>query len=523
MKILLLAPPSTIYGKDPTVPGITPPLGIAYIAAYLVQHGYEVELLDTVALGGSEPTSALGDVWVRYGITDEEVLKKLEGIRPDVVGITCMYTAYAGDAHRLAKVVKSYNPEIPVIFGGAHPSTFPEFVLKDKNVDLVVQGEGEQTVLEIMRHLERKEDILSTPGTVVRSNGNTLVNPSRGYVSDLDTLPFPARDLLDMDIYKEATMKEGYILRKPSTTIVTSRGCPGKCIFCTIHSVWGRKWRYRSARNVVDEMEMLKRDFGIREVHWVDDSAGIKKTRVHEICDEILSRRLDITWATPNGIAHWTLDEKTLDRMREAGCYRITFGIESGNEETRKFLGKPYSLKQAERLIKHANSIGMWTICTLILGFPYEKEDSIRDTVDFAVRSEVDMALFYLLAPFPGTPVYEIFKKEGLVNYDDILNMFGEAENPEDFERIGRALSGRGVRTVYFTEEQLNDFLTEAYKSFFRARVKSYLNPLRVIRKIRSVEDFIYFCRLSKSMALPMLRFLRQGKFTQQMFRRAVE
>lgn len=523
MKLLLMTPPSTIYGKDPTVPGITPPLGIAYIAAYLEKQGHEVELLDTVALGGKKPTTALGDVWVRYGITDEDVIKKIEKAKPDAVGITCMYTAYAGDAHRLAKLVKDNYPEMPVIFGGAHSSTFPELVLKDKNVDLVVQGEGEQTVLEIMKRLEKKEDILSSPGTVVRNNGSITSNPPRGYISDLDTIPFPARHLLDMERYKNATMKEGYILRRPSTTIVTSRGCPGKCIFCTIHSVWGRKWRYRSAKNVVDEMEVLVNDYGIREIHWVDDSAGIKKSRVIEMCDEILRRKLDIKWATPNGIAHWTLDEHTLDKMKEAGCYRLTFGIESGNEETRKFLGKPYSLKQAERLIKYADKIGMWTICTLIFGFPYEKENSIKDTVDFAIRSETDMALFYLLAPFPGTPVYEVFKKEGLVDYDSALNVLGEEATPEDFERIGRVLSGRGVRTVYFTEEQLNGFLTDAYTSFFKARLLSYLNPLRVIRKINSYEDFVYFCRLSSSMILPLLRYIRQGTFTQQMFRRAAE
>ena len=156
MKLLLMTPPSTIYGKDPTVPGITPPLGIAYIASYLEKQGYEVELLDTVALGGTNPTTALGDVWVRYGITDKDVIKKIEKAKPDVVGITCMYTAYAGDAHRLAKLVKDNYPEMRVIFGGAHSSTFPELVLKDKNVDLVVQGEGEQTVLEIMKRLEKK-------------------------------------------------------------------------------------------------------------------------------------------------------------------------------------------------------------------------------------------------------------------------------------------------------------------------------------------------------------------------------
>ena len=165
----------------------------------------------------------------------------------------------------------------------------------------------------------------------------------------------------------------------------------------------------------------------------------------------------------------------------------------------------------------------MWTICTLIFGFPYEKKDSIKDTVDFAIRSETDMALFYLLAPFPGTPVYEVFKKEGLVDYDSALNVLGEEGTPEDFERIGRVLSGRGVRTVYFTEEQLNGFLTDAYTAFFKARLLSYLNPLRVIIKIRSYEDFVYFCRLTNSMILPVLRYIRQGTFTQQMFRRAAE
>ncbi|MFA5089677.1 MAG: radical SAM protein [Candidatus Omnitrophota bacterium] len=496
MNILLIFPPSTIYGKDPTVPSVVLPLGLAYIAANLEQHHYKVSILDARSL--SEDRVIISSDKALYGFTDEELRLAIEKHAPDIIGISCMYTSYSGDAHRVAKIAKEINPAIVVVMGGAHASVFHHLALKDNNVDIIVRGEGEETFLELVKYIENKLEYTEIRGISFRNKqGLIVMNPARPPIANLDTIPFPARHLLGMNLY--LNNKPGsYAMRAPHATMITSRGCLGECIYCTIQSVWGkRKWRGRSAQNVVDEMEMLHKGYGIKEIYLMDDSAGTSKQRLAEICKEILRRNLDIRWTTPNGIAHWLLDEDTLRLMKMAGCYRITFGIESGNVQTRAFLGKPFSLEQAKRLIGFANKIGMWTACTFIIGFPFETQEAIRDTVSFACNSGVDMAVFYLLCPHPGTKVYEIFKEEGLLNLDRIMDPTATFSN-KDFEEMGMKLAGRGVRTRYFTPEELQKNLSLAYRSFFKASFKHFLSPLKIARKIRNTEDLMYTIKIGK-------------------------
>lgn len=514
-KTILIFPPSTVYFGDPTIPAVTPPLGLAYLAAYLEKYRYPVAILDAVVEGKIRKYKKK----TVYGLSEKEILERIKKFAPDLVGIACMYTAYAGDAHRVAKIVKDYNPKIPVIFGGAHASIFPELILKDKNVDLVVLGEGELTILDLVRHLEAKKPLTELPGTVARIRKKIIRNNPRVFIEDLDAIPFPAWHLMPMKTYIEAGDSD-YAMRRPGMVIISSRGCPGRCIYCSIHAVWGHTWRGRSSKNVADELEKLHQDYGIREFYFMDDSMGVSKPRLKEICQEIIQRKLDIRWTTPNGIAHWTLDEEVLDRMKAAGCYRITFGIESGNPETRRFIGKPYDLSQAERMIKYANKIGLWTICTNIIGFPDETREQIEDTIKFAIDSDTDLAIFYLLCPHPGTKAYEIFKEKGLVNFDYVFEP-KRGFKSEDFAEIGRALAGRGVRTKYFSEEELREILTKAYRRFVLARCKSFLKPRRIIQKIHSQEDLFYVSRIGLQGLKALVGLLKNKTgFTSHGFRR---
>lgn len=496
MNILLIFPPSTIYGKDPTIPAIVLPLGLAYIAAYLEREHYKVSILDARSLSKDRVIVSSGKVL--YGLTDEELRLEVEKHAPDVVGISCMYTAYSTDAHRVAKIVKGANRGIVVAMGGAYASAFPSVVMKDVNVDAVVHSEGEETFLALVKCVEGKGDFSAVAGITFRNkDGRIVVNPARGFIKDLDSLPFPARHLLDMSLYLEKHAGP-YAMRAPSSTIITSRGCPNACAYCTIKFVWGsHRWRGRSAGNVVDEMDLLYKRYGVREFQIMDDSVGTNKSRLQEICREILRRGLEIKWTTPNGIAHWFLDEETLILMKRAGCYRITFGIESGNMQTRAFLGKPFPLEQAKKMLEAANALGMWTICTFIVGFAYETEEAILDTVNFACNSGTDMAVFYLLCPHPGTKVYDVFKEEGLLNLDAIMDPTVNLSD-KDFEEIGLKLTGRGLRTRYFTPEEIQRYLGLAYKSFFKASLKHFLNPVRIIRKIRNLEDLLYTLKIVK-------------------------
>lgn len=518
-RTLLIFPPSTVYFGDPTVPVATPPLGLAYLAGYLEKYGFPVAILDAVAEGGIHKKKK--EKFIRYGLRDEEILKKIKNYSPDIVGITCLYTAYAGDAHRIAQIAKEANKKVLVVFGGAHATIFPELTLKDKNIDIVVIGEGETTLLDIVRRKKSGKSLINIPGTVVKSKRKIVWNKPKAFIKDISDIPFPARYLLPMDKYLTAP-DYSYTMRPPATPMVTSRGCPGRCVYCSIHSVWGHTWRGRRSEEVVDEMEMLQKKYRVGEIDFFDDSMGADNKRLEAICDEIVKRKLDIKWSPPNGIAHWTLNERLLDKMKKSGCYRITFGIESGNPEMRRFIGKPYDLAQAKRMIGYANKIGMWTICTNIIGFPNETRKQIQDTINFAIKSDTDLAIFYLLCPHPGTQIYESFKREGSINFDYIFTP-KKSLKTEDFVKIGQALAGRGTKTKYFSEQQLQEIANRAYRKFLTRRFISFLNPTRIIRKIHSKEDFLYVVKIFINSVKIFLRGIAGKTFGSQMLRRNIE
>ncbi len=476
MKILLINPPITrpICETEPI--GGTPPLGLGYIAGVIDQAGYEVKILDTLTLGVNN-VIYLGDFY-RTGLSEINIKEYIENFDPDVVGITCPYTAYAQDAHDIAKIVKEVDLSILVVVGGTHPTSVPAEVLKDKNIDIIVSGEGEITFLEIVKRLEKGENIYSVDGTIIRKGNGILRNSDRAFIENLDSIPFPARHLLPMDMYLSVHKKSmEYRMRTPCTTMITSRGCPGHCVYCSIHCVWGRKWRARSPANIVDEIELLTNQYKIKEIHFLDDNISLNSGRLNDICDEIIKRKIDIKWTAPNGIAIWTLNEKLIEKMKKSGCYRLTFGLESGNSDTLNFIGKHYNYEHARTIIRHANKIGLWTISTFIIGFPLETISSITDTINRSIDSDIDFAVYYIAAPFPGTKLYDVFEEQGL------------------FHSSYTSIFSGGSDTKYFTKEELKELQGKAYSQFLRSRLPTF--PLRVLRKINSFEDLIYAAKIT--------------------------
>jgi len=296
MRILLFYPPMTIRGDDPTTPGIVAPLGLANIAAYVEREGYDVVICDALAEGSN--ILKRGKNYLRVGLSEEAVAEKIDCYKPDIVGISAMFTAFAPDAHDLAKIVKEVSPKTLVVFGGAHASVLPQGVLADKNVDLVVVGEGEETFLEVIRRFKKKKSLDNILGIAVRKkNGKIFINSPRPFIKDLDSLPFPARHLLPMDLYlrsPEEIEEASYVMRFPFADIVSSRGCPNNCIYCAVPKIWGRTWRPFSAERVLSEMEFLVKRYGVREIHFLDDNISVSKMRLEKICDVIIKRKLDI-------------------------------------------------------------------------------------------------------------------------------------------------------------------------------------------------------------------------------------
>lgn len=489
VEVLLINPFLEVLADDPA--GVSPVLSLGYLAAFLEEKKVKVAVLDIAAEGVAEARRVGSKM--RYGLGEEEIARRVRAFNPKIVGITCVSTLHASEAHETARIVKKADPDILVVMGGAHPSAAPEEVLKDKNVDVVVCGEGEITLWEIVQRVRESkslEGILGVAG-----------NPPRPRVKDINELPFPARHLLPMDIYfrrtekrrmpskffgrgrhfRQASRSVSYAMRDRVMTMITSRGCPGNCVYCAVRSVWGRMWRGRSPENVVDEIEVLMRDFGANEIHFLDDSISVDQKRLEAICDEIIRRKIDIRWTTPNGIAIWLLNKRLLLKMKKAGCYRLTFGLESGNKEVlQQFIGKRYDHDQAREAIKFCSRIGLWTVGTFIVGFPYETREQIEDTINFAISTDLDFAVFYIANPFPGTPLYHIFQKEGLL--------------PEG----GAKEIVRGCRTKYFSHEELKGLQAEAFSRFLHSRLGK---PWRFVRKIRSLEDLLYTFRLGRSLA----------------------
>lgn len=481
MKILLINPPLS-GSLSSGIFTVKVPLGLAYIAGYLEKLGHKPEILDCMAY--YEHVKNIGHDRHRIGLPEAEIIKKIKETKPDIIGISCSYTIHEQDAFRIAKLAKE-NSKAIVVFGGAHTSANPSIVLENKNVDIAVIGEGEITFAEIVKALEKGKNLGKISGTAVLKNRKIVINPCKKFIENLDDLPFPARHLLPMEKYLNHPQNSIANMRKPTAEIISSRGCPFNCIFCSIHTVWGRKWRARSAKNVVDELELLYKKYGIREFRFFDDNISWNKKRIIEMCNEIINRKLDIRWDTPNGVAIATLDELVLRKMKQSGYYKIVMGIESGSEKTLRFMRKPVVLEHARKIIKICNRLGIWTWSTFVIGFPNETLEDINKTIEFAKNSGLNFATFYVAQPYLGTEMFDIYKKEGLL---------------KNGVRHDSGVTNTQYDTHFFSAEELRNLQKKAYSDFIKHRIISYLNPLKFcnefLNRIKSFEDLRYVIKM---------------------------
>ena len=472
------------------------PYNLLCLATYLREKSMDCKIYELGIFDVSETIMSRGGR-IRCGLPDRKIINIIKEEKPKIIGIGCMYTIHFWAITEIARLIKETDPTIKVVLGGSHATIFAGQILKEQSFDYVVRGEGEITFHElcsgILSGQPGEEEIAGI--TYRTKNGEIKSNPDRSFIKDIDILPIPDYSLVDLKKYADPSFKSPYHMRHPPIGILTSRGCPYKCVFCTVREVWKRNWRARSAQKTVDEIEILAKNYGIREIYFMDDNVSLDKKRWKEILEEIIKRKLDIKWTVPNGIAFWTLDKELLKLMKASGCYRLTFGIESANEGTKKFIGKPYPLEMAKNLIKYANEIGMWTICTNIIGFPYETKEAIQDTVDFAKYSGTDFATFYLLALHPVSDVYGYFKKENLLDFDFVFtdNWFVD----EKFKKLFKTLYAGGFSTKYLTAKELRKIQQKAYKDFILYRAFTYIvNPFKLLKKIRSFEDFRFVTKL---------------------------
>jgi radical SAM superfamily enzyme YgiQ (UPF0313 family) len=371
------------------VRGVLPPLGIAYIAAVLLKEGYEVKVLDAMALN----------------LTALEVQDAIAREAADVVGVTAMTSSVRGalEVLRLAKEAGSIT-----VMGGVQLAVYPRESLSYDFIDYGIIGEGEYPFLQLVRAIEEKKPVQKISGLIYKEGTQVQVNEA--YIHpDLDEIPFPARHLLPNEKYSSI------ISLHPVTTMISSRGCPYSCGFC-FKSPSDRKYRARSAKNVVDEMELLVRDYGVKEVMFYDDTFTLQREHVGDICNEILRRGLRVRWESPTRLD--TVDLPLLKLMHEAGCIRLRYGVESGDPDILKLMNKGIDLSLAKEVFHWTKRAGIETFAYFIIGYLHETSRTMERTISFAKSLNPDLIMFTLATPYPKTPLYDLAQKEGLVPPD---------------------------------------------------------------------------------------------------------
>jgi anaerobic magnesium-protoporphyrin IX monomethyl ester cyclase len=391
-RVLLINPPDT-RPPDMTIDkvriGLVAPLGLGYIAAVLEQNGYEVFILDCAAEGFGQSSPYLNRE-IRYGLTDSQIMNRISFINPQLVGVSCLFSNKAFDAHNVCRLVKATNPEIITVMGGSHPTALPDETLKDRNVNGVIQGEGEQSLLGIIKSINADDDF--------------MVEFGKTEPIDLDTLPFPARHLMNMPKYLSGESAHSGHKATPLANITTSRGCPGRCSFCAIRSTFGTAYRPRSAVNVLSEIDHLVSTYHIKELDFEDDNFTANRKRVMSILQGIIDRKYNLALNSPSGLAVFAMDESLLEKMVEAGYYSVSFAIESGVPWVLKdLIHKHVDLNKAKRMVKYGRSIGLKVKAFFIVGYPGETKESIKQTIDYAGNLGADWCLFFPATNLPGT------------------------------------------------------------------------------------------------------------------------
>ncbi|MDD1665012.1 MAG: B12-binding domain-containing radical SAM protein [Methanomicrobiales archaeon] len=411
-RCLLFSPPAFSSRKQLDI-NPAPPLGLGYIAAVLEGMGKEVRIVDCLLEGWNERVEVGGDT-IRIGLSREAIAGIIREFRPDLVGVNSQFTRQYRNAHEIYASARAVDPTIVTVAGGAHPSVLPAFAMEDPNLDFVVIGEGEETIRELVHGLENNPaGIAAIDGIALRQGGGVRINPRTRFIHDLDTLPFPAWHLMHVERYFGLPLSHGKRRHARFFSIMTSRGCPAHCVFCTAHNVWGRKYRSRSPGNVVQEIEALKKTYGIEELLVEDDNFTFDIDRAGEICDLILGKDLRIGFDTPNGVAAYRLTPELLSKMQRAGFFRINLAVESGNQQALlKVIKKPLRLDHVAGLIAHCHSIGLECGLFFIVGIPGTSLGEMWDNYRFARRMKVFDPFISIATPYPGSELYDICREK---------------------------------------------------------------------------------------------------------------
>jgi anaerobic magnesium-protoporphyrin IX monomethyl ester cyclase len=456
MKITLVNPPypPSVHSHPPFIP-----LGLAYLSAVALQAGHEVTVIDCQA----------------EKLSTESFRCRIAKTPSDIVGVTATTLLYKS-AMKLVTIIREVQPDVITVLGGSHGSFWDQNALQEyPSLDIVVRLEGENTLLELAEKLQTKTALSGVLGITYRNaDGKIVRNPDRPYIENLDSLPFPAHHLLPLENLKH----NGKII----FPLVSSRGCVYWCDFCSTVRMFGRGYRMRSAKNVVDEMQLVHEKYGVDQVTFYDDAFSVDRNRVVEICRELQARKLKLKWDCGTRVD--MVDRELLTIMRNAGCFAVWLGVESGSELILGAMNKKIKIEQTKQAYKTAHQVGLMTIANVVLGFPGETEDTALQTINLVKELNPDDVGFYIATPYPGTPMYEEVVRNGWLRVTD-------------FDRYDTA--GPTFETSLLSMQKAVELRAKAYQDF-------YLRPRYVLKMMR--RGGVYGLAAVKTSGAYLLRYL---------------
>jgi len=456
MKVLLLQPLTSqkkLWGKYSVEGGLIPPIGLLTIASFLESKGHRIRIIDPIVNNYDEKKL-------------ENFLKKNHF---DLIGVSA-FTNTVTDTYHTVNFCKKVSPHTQIIVGGVHATILPIQTMKENaNIDFLAIGEGELVMEKLLKHLESGTPALKNiKGLAFRTRGKKIiVTPKKECIKNINSLPLPAYHLLDMSKYIPHPTQYKVL---PSFPLVTQRGCPFNCAFCSAHVVHGRTVRYKSVNNLIKEIKLLIDKYGAKGIHFQDSTFTINKKYITDFCKEIIKRNLKFKWDINTRVD--CLDEKLLSLMKKAGLWMINFGLESGNQSSLDLLNKGITLSQIKKTIKMVRRHGIVTFSTWILGIPGEDEAMVKKTIKFAKEIGTELALFFLPVPYPGTDLIDICRKDG-----------GLVEDAkwEDYSSVD--FSNPVYVNPLIGKEKMLKLLRYAYLSY-------YLSPKILWRNLKCVKDW---------------------------------
>ena len=458
-KVALVNPPLPVdIGHHPQFP----PLGLAYMAAVLEKNGFEVKIVDC-------PVN-------HY---DHANLKaELDAFQPALIGTGAM-TPTIESALKGAQVAKEACPEATVVMGGPH-ATFSdkEVLTQEKAVDLIVRGEGEETLLELAQQPKTGKKLGDIKGISFRKDGEVVQTPQGPFIQDLDTLPLPAYHLLPIEKY--------YVSKRKLLPIITSRGCPYACSFCVASQMFGQKFRARSPKNVLDELEWLQNEFDAEGIAFQDDTFTFDRNRAMKICDGMIERKLKLHWGC--GTRADVVTKEVLNKMAAAHCDETMFGVEAGCASMRAILKKGVTNQQIQNAIQWAKDAGMFVTVSVILGYPGETRETLQETLDFAGKLKPDDVWLCHATPYPGTHLREIVVKNGWPMSQDwktynTMNAIYEDPNlpAKEIAEMRRQFYNKFYNTAYILRQANKGYLKGNLYSKIMTRTALNYNLWRVM------------------------------------------